>query len=47
MVFFLLNQYQPLSADLYERCSIDGWVEDVFIGDELNYWSEKLKNIKS
>lgn len=36
---FFLNEYEPLSKELYEKCSIDGWIEDVFFGEEHNSWN--------
>lgn len=36
---FFFNEYQPLENDLYEKCSIDGWIEDLFFGGQVNYWS--------
>lgn len=35
---FFNNKYLPLDYDLYEKCSIDGWIEDIFFGEEINYW---------
>lgn len=35
---FFSNQYEELDVVLYEKCSIDGWVQDVLLGDEANYW---------
>ena len=40
---FFTKEYQPLSTSLYEKCSIDGWIEDIFLGDETNYWGNQLK----
>lgn len=40
---FFSKEYQPLSIDLYEQCSLDGWIKDIFIGDETNYWGSNLK----
>ena len=31
---FFENKYQPLSEDMYYRCSIDGWLEDLFFKEE-------------
>lgn len=36
---FFTNQYQPLAENLYQRCSIDGWIEDIFFGEETNFWN--------
>lgn len=36
---FFFNEYQPLENYLYEKCSIDGWIEDLFFGGQVNYWS--------
>ncbi len=35
---FFLNEYEAMSPELYERCSIDGWIYDLFIGHEQNFW---------
>ena len=35
---FFNNQHVPLSQDLYEKCSINGWIEDLFLGEEVNFW---------
>lgn len=35
---FFSNQYLPISNELYERCSIDGWLQDIFFGQESNFW---------
>lgn len=40
---FFKNDYEPLDFELYQKCSIDGWLEDIFFGGEVNYWSEKYK----
>ncbi|MDR0234804.1 MAG: lipopolysaccharide biosynthesis protein [Acinetobacter sp.] len=36
---FFYNEYIPLKSDLYEKCSIDGWLEDIFINNEINSWN--------
>ncbi len=28
---FFLNQYQSQTEEMYYRCSIDGWIEDIFL----------------
>ncbi|MFX7840567.1 lipopolysaccharide biosynthesis protein, partial [Acinetobacter baumannii] len=35
---FFLREYRPLATELYNKCSIDGWLEDIFLGEENNYW---------
>ena len=35
---FFMKPYQPLDNKLYEKCSIDGWLEDIFFGEEENFW---------
>lgn len=35
---FFTNQYQFQTEEMYYRCSIDGWIEDIFLGDEVNFW---------
>ena len=35
---FFTQPYQPLDNKLYEKCSIDGWLEDIFFGEEDNFW---------
>lgn len=35
---FFLNSYEPINQDLYEKCSLDGWIEDIFFGEEVNWW---------
>lgn len=37
---FFFNEYEPLEKDLYNKCSIDGWIEDVFLRNENNFWSK-------
>lgn len=36
---FFYNEYMPLNSDLYEKCSIDGWLEDIFMNNEINSWN--------
>lgn len=36
---FFLKKYKPLSSELYDKCSIDGWIEDIFLGEENNCWN--------
>lgn len=36
---FFSKKYKPLSLELYNRCSIDGWIEDIFLGEENNDWN--------
>ncbi|MBP2546888.1 lipopolysaccharide biosynthesis protein [Acinetobacter guillouiae] len=38
---FFFNEYAPLNNELYEKCSIDGWIEDIFFGEEINSWNIK------
>lgn len=35
---FFNNNYEPLPDELYEKCSIDGWIQDLFFGEEINSW---------
>ncbi|MEN8276045.1 lipopolysaccharide biosynthesis protein [Acinetobacter seifertii] len=35
---FFTSKYRPLATELYDKCSIDGWIEDIFLGSENNYW---------
>lgn len=35
---FFLNNYEPLSLSLYEKCSIDGWIEKLFFAEESCIW---------
>ena len=37
---FFFEKYNPLNQELYDKCSIDGWIEDIFFGEETNYWSD-------
>lgn len=36
---FFKTEYLPLDSELYERCSIDGWMVDIFLGEESNKWN--------
>lgn len=40
---FFKNEYELLDFEVYKKCSIDGWLEDIFFGGEMNYWSKKYK----
>lgn len=35
---FFEQRYVELDEELYERCSIDGWIDDLFFGEEENFW---------
>ncbi|AXQ23907.1 lipopolysaccharide biosynthesis protein [Acinetobacter wuhouensis] len=35
---FFSKKYEPIDLECYERCSIDGWIEDLFLGSEHNFW---------
>ena len=37
---FFSGKYESLTPELYERCSIDGWISDIFFGKESNYWTD-------
>lgn len=37
---FFNHEYQAISEDLYEKCSIDGWIYDLFIGEQSNFWKK-------
>lgn len=37
---FFSKKYVPMSQELYERCSIDGWIQDLFFGQEENFWKK-------
>lgn len=39
---FFQNDYQPVSTDLYSKCSVDGWLADVFIRDEKDDWKSLM-----
>lgn len=41
---FFFNEYEPLKNDLYNKCSIDGWIEDIFFENENNFWSKMIVN---
>lgn len=34
---FFNTPYEYISAELYEKCSIDGWVNDIFFNEETNW----------
>lgn len=36
--FFFEQPYVELGEEVYEYCSIDGWVNDLFFGEENNVW---------
>lgn len=36
---FFSNEYESIPKDLYEKCSIDGWIENIFFGNEVNCWN--------
>lgn len=35
---FFFNIYEPLTLSLYEKCSINGWIEDLFFAEESCIW---------
>lgn len=35
---FFFNTYEPLPPLLYEKCSIDGWIENLFFAEESCIW---------
>ena len=37
---FFNHEYQAIYEDLYEKCSIDGWIYDLFIGEQSNFWKK-------
>ncbi|WHP04490.1 MULTISPECIES: lipopolysaccharide biosynthesis protein [Acinetobacter] len=37
---FFLNDYEPLTQNLYEKCSIHGWLVDIFLRNEIDDWSK-------
>ena len=36
---FFDHQYESLDSKLYEKCSIDGWIEDLFFGEQDDCWN--------
>lgn len=34
---FFNTPYQHISSELYEKCSMDGWVDDIFFNEETNW----------
>lgn len=40
---FFETEYIEMPIDLYEKCSIDGWLKDIMLLNEENCWIEMLK----
>ena len=36
---FFDHQYESLDFELYEKCSIDGWIQDLFFGEQDDCWN--------
>jgi spermidine synthase len=40
---FFQNKYQEISSDLYQRLSIEGWLNCLFFEIESNIWINNIK----
>jgi hypothetical protein len=40
---FFDSPYQPIDEVMYEKLSIEGWIYNLFIDDEKEYWSKVIQ----
>lgn len=41
---FFENDFQPLENNLYQKLSMEGWLESLFTKKNVEYWNRMLKN---